>query len=168
MVRKLILSFLMALPLVASAQRLGYVDTQKILEAIPDYQQAQTEIERLSKQWEGEILSMIDDATALQAQLDAESVLLTPDMVSERQGQIDAIRDSANTLQQHYFGPEGLLFTKRAELVAPIQALVAGAIKEVARKRKLDFVFDKGSNIAVVYAKPAHDYSDEVLQQLGY
>jgi len=70
------------------AQRLGYVDTQAILNAIPEYKQAQAEIERLSKRWEGEVASLFEDASALQAQLDAESVLLTPDMIAERKAAI--------------------------------------------------------------------------------
>jgi Skp family chaperone for outer membrane proteins len=49
-----------------------------------------------------------------------------------------------------------------------VQALVAGAIKEVARKKKLDFVFDKGSSVSVVYANESNDITQDVLQQLGY
>jgi len=67
-----------------------------------------------------------------------------------------------------YFSPEGELFKKREELVAPVQALVAGAIREVARKKKLDFVFDKGSSVSVVYANESNDITQDVLQQLGY
>ena len=110
------------------AQRLGYVDTQAILNAIPEYKQAQAEIERLSKRWEGEVASLFEDASALQAQLDAESVLLTPDMIAERKAAIQTTRDTARSRQMRYFSPEGQLFEKREELVAPVQALVAGAI----------------------------------------
>jgi outer membrane protein len=67
-----------------------------------------------------------------------------------------------------YFSPDGTLFLKREEMVAPVQALVAGAIKEVARKKKLDFVFDKGSSVSVVYANESNDITQDVLQQLGY
>ena len=87
------------------AQRLGYVDTQAILNAIPEYKQAQAEIERLSKRWEGEVASLFEDASALQAQLDAESVLLTPDMIAERKAAIQTTRDTARSRQMRYFSP---------------------------------------------------------------
>lgn len=162
----LLLTFM--LPSLVFSQRLGYVDSQKILEAVPEYREAQVELERLSKQWEGEIASMLDDMSALQGQLNAEKVLLTTDMVAQRQLYIDGMQDSAMTLQQAYFGPDGQLFAKRLELVAPVQAMVASAIVEVSRKKKLDFMFDKGSGIAVVYARASNDYSQDVLKQMGY
>ncbi|HAB32450.1 MAG TPA: hypothetical protein DCL07_00350 [Cryomorphaceae bacterium] len=150
------------------AQRLGYVDTQAILNAIPEYKQAQAEIQRLSQKWEGEVASLFEDASALQAQLDAEAVLLTPEMIAERNTTIQNTRDTARSRQMRYFSPDGTLFLKREEMVAPVQALVAGAIKEVARKKKLDFVFDKGSSVSVVYANESNDITQDVLQQLGY
>jgi len=169
MARKILyLIFALGLSCTAWAQRLGYVDTQAILNAIPEYKQAQAEIDRLSKRWEGEVASMFEDASALQAQLDAEEVLLTPQMIDERALSIQATRDSARARQMRYFSPEGELFKKREELVAPVQALVAGAIREVARKKKLDFVFDKGSSVSVVYANESNDITQDVLQQLGY
>lgn len=73
----LLLTFI--LPSLVFSQRLGYVDSQQILEAVPEYREAQVELERLSKQWEGEISSMLDDMAALQGQLNAEKVLLTTD-----------------------------------------------------------------------------------------
>jgi Skp family chaperone for outer membrane proteins len=53
-------------------------------------------------------------------------------------------------------------------MVSPIQALIAGAIKEIARKKKLDFVFDKGSSLSVVYANESNDITSDILKQLGY
>lgn len=150
------------------AQKLGYVDTKAVLNAIPEYKQANAEMERLSKRWEGEIASMFEDAAALRAQLDAEAVLLTPQMIEERTAVIQATTDTARARQMRYFSPDGELFKKREELVAPVQALVAGAIKEVARKKRLDFVFDKGSTSSVVFANESNDITKEVLEQLGY
>ena len=81
---------------------------------------------------------------------------------------IGSALDSAKTRQMRYFAPDGQLFAKREELIAPIQAQVAAAIREVARRKKLDVVFDKGSNLAVVYANESLDITNEVLQQLGF
>jgi|TARA_B110000483_G_scaffold43063_2_gene53698 outer membrane protein len=149
-------------------QRLAYVDTHKILNAIPEYQQSQLEINRLSKNWENEIARIFQMANELSVALEAEKVLLTPDMIKDRGVTIKSMNDSARAKQMRYFGSTGSLFSKREEMVAPLQALIAGAIKEIARKKKLDFVFDKGSSVSVVYANESNDITSDVLRQLGY
>tara|TARA_B110000444_G_scaffold53158_1_gene49060 strand:- start:3883 stop:4386 length:504 start_codon:yes stop_codon:yes gene_type:complete len=149
-------------------QRLAYVDTHKILNSIPEYQQSQLEINRLSENWENEISRLFQRANGLKAQLEAEKVLLTPEMIKDRDVSIRSMSDSARVKQMRYFGPTGSLFSKREEMVAPLQALIAGAIKEIARKKKLDFVFDKGSSVSVVYANESNDITSDVLRQLGY
>ena len=149
-------------------QRLAYVDTHKILNAIPEYQQSQLEINRLSKNWENEIARIFQMANELSVALEAEKVLLTPDMIKDRGVTIKSMNDSARAKQMRYFGSTGSLFSKREEMVATMQALIAGAIKEIARKKKLDFVFDKGSSVSVVYANESNDITSDVLRQLGY
>jgi outer membrane protein len=149
-------------------QRLAYVDTHKILNAIPEYQQSQLEINRLSKNWENEIARIFQMANELSVALEAEKVLLTPDMIKDRGVTIKSMKDSGRAKQMRYFGSTGSLFSKREEMVAPLQALIAGAIKEIARKKKLDFVFDKGSSVSLVYANESNDITSDVLRQLGY
>ena len=149
-------------------QRLAYVDTHKILNSIPEYKQSKLEISRLSIKWEDEIAALFASVSEQKNQLEVEKVLLTPEMISEREKAIKALDDSARIKQIKYFGPEGLLFKIREEMVSPIQALIAGAIKEIARKKKLDFVFDKGSSLSVVYANESNDITSDILKQLGY
>jgi outer membrane protein len=166
--RRLVLLVLVAASTAALGQRIGYVDTQVLLKKHPMYVQAQAEVERLNAQWLGEVQSLFDDAEALRGQLEAERVLLTVGMAAEREKSIASTLDSAKARQLRYFAPDGQLFSKREELIAPIQAQVAAAIREVARRKKLDVVLDKGSNLAVVYANESLDITNEVLQQLGF
>lgn len=152
----------------AWAQKFGYVDTQYILEQIPEYSQAQREVDRLSTQWTGEIESLQSEADALQQSYDAERILLTDDMQTERLAEIEAKKKEARDLQIKYFGPQGDLFRKRAELVKPIQDQVYNAVRDVARRRRLDFVFDKNGSVTMLYANDDNDISDQVLRELGY
>jgi outer membrane protein len=168
MVRNLITVIALLLTSSGYGQRLAYVDTHKILNSIPEYKQSKLEISRLSIKWEDEIAALFASSSEQKNQLEVEKVLLTPEMISEREKAIKALDDSARIKQIKYFGPEGLLFKKREEMVSPIQALIAGAIKEIARKKKLDFVFDKGSSLSVVYANESNDITSDILKQLGY
>jgi outer membrane protein len=168
MIRNLIIVIALLLTSSGYGQRLAYVDTHKILNSIPEYKQSKLEISRLSIKWEDEIAALFASVSEQKNQLEVEKVLLTPEMISEREKAIKALDDSARIKQIKYFGPEGLLFKKREEMVSPIQALIAGAIKEIARKKKLDFVFDKGSSLSVVYANESNDITSDILKQLGY
>ncbi|MFL2580259.1 MAG: OmpH family outer membrane protein [Schleiferiaceae bacterium] len=168
MIRNLIIVIVLLLTSSGYGQRLAYVDTHKILNSIPEYKQSKLEISRLSIKWEDEIAALFASVSEQKNQLEVEKVLLTPEMISEREKAIKALDDSARIKQIKYFGPEGLLFKKREEMVSPIQALIAGAIKEIARKKKLDFVFDKGSSLSVVYANESNDITSDILKQLGY
>ena len=168
MIRNLIIALALLLTSSGYGQRLAYVDTDKILNSIPEYKQSKLEISRLSIKWEDEIAALFASVSEQKNQLEVEKVLLTSEMISDREKAIKALDDSARIKQIKYFGPEGLLFKKREEMVSPIQALIAGAIKEIARKKKLDFVFDKGSSLSVVYANESNDITSDILKQLGY
>jgi len=154
--------------ILAQGQRFAYVDTQYILKKIPEYKSAQQQLDNLSKQWQGEVEALLSEADMLQKSLEAERILLTNEMVKEREEMIKAKETEARTLQRKYFSPEGDLFKKRQELVKPIQDQVFNAVQDVARKKRLDAVFDKGGALTLLYVSDKIDISDEVLQALGY
>lgn len=152
----------------ATAQKYAFVDSDFILSKIPDYAQAQKQLNQMSEQWQGEIESLFSEANALERALNAEKILLTDEMISKREEDIKKKRAEARGLQQQYFGPEGELFKKRQELIKPIQDQVYNAVQSVAKKRKYDIVFDKSSGLIMLYTNPRADISDEVLDNLGY
>jgi outer membrane protein len=98
----------------------------------------------------------------------ADAVLLTDDMKKKRENEILNREKEAKDLQKQRFGVDGELFKKRVELVKPIQDKVYNAIKSVAEKNGLGFVLDKAGQVAILYANPKYDRSDDVLNLLGY
>ena len=112
-------------------------------------------------------MAALDEAQALEQALEAEKVLLTNALLAERKKTVEDKRAQARTLQMKYFGPEGELFAKQMELVRPLQDQVFNAVREVAKRKKLDFVFDQGTAVGVLYAAETNDISDEVLDKLG-
>lgn len=168
--RKILLSLLLIIGSlgIAQAQKYAYVDSEYILKKIPEYAQAQRQLDLLSKQWEGEIQSMYSEVDALTQAYNAEKILLSPEMQKEREQTISTKKLEARKLQMQYFGPEGDLFKKRMELVKPIQDQIFNAVKEVATKKKLDIVFDKSGDIIMLYTSPKSDISDDVLEKMGY
>lgn len=151
-----------------NAQRFGIVDTELILAKMPDYSQAQKQLDQLSQQWQGEVESLRSEKEALEKAFNAEKVLLTEEKKAEKMAIINKKEEDALALQRKYFGPEGEIFKKRRELIRPIQDKVYNAVQEVARKKKLDVVFNKSSDLVVLYNNKKADISDDVLEKLGF
>ncbi|MBU1368798.1 MAG: OmpH family outer membrane protein [Bacteroidetes bacterium] len=163
----LALLFMGMLSAQAQNQRFGYVDTEYILENIPEYKDAQDELNVLSTKWEKEIKARYEQVEKLYRDYQTESVLLPEDMKRKREDEIVKKEQEAKDLQMKYFGPEGDLFIKRSELVEPIQEKVFNAIQEIAETRNYAFIFDKASGATMLYASDKFDISDEVLDEIG-
>lgn len=148
------------------AQRYGVVDTDYILKNLPEYAQAKAQVDQLSTQWAGEVSALQSDLQSLKDALAAEQILLSPENLEKREAAIVQKAEEVLALQQKYFGPDGLLFEKRTQLVQPIQDKVFGAVQALAQKRKLELVLDKSAQSGVLFVKKEKDYSEEVLNSL--
>jgi outer membrane protein len=152
---------------IASAQKWGYVDTEYILSKIPEYNEAQEEINTLSLSWQQEIAEMYNEIEALYNKLQAEEVLLTKEMRDERLAEIKKKEEEVKEYHKKVFGFEGLFFLKKKELIKPVQDKVFEAVEKVAKENRLQMVFDKSGELVLIYTDPIHDYTDYVLEELG-
>lgn len=168
--RKIILiaGILIATNVATFAQKFAYVDTEYILGQIPEYKAAQAELDKISVQWQKEIEAKYAEIDKMYKAYQAEQILLTEDMKKKREGDIVSKEKEAKDLQKLRFGVDGELFKKRQELVKPIQDKVYGAIKSIAEKGTYSIIFDKSSDLTMLYASSKLDKSDAVLEQMGY
>lgn len=149
------------------AQKWGYVDTEYILGKIPEYKEAQDEINALSLSWQQEIADMYKEIESMYNKLQAEEVLLTKEMREERLAEIQAKEEEVKEYHKKVFGFEGLFFLKKKELIKPVQDKVFEAVEKVAKENRLQMVFDKSGELVLIYTDPIHDYTDYVLEELG-
>ena len=161
----LVISFL---TLSIQAQKFAYVDTDYILNKIPDFKQAQDKLDALSTDWQKEIENKYSDVEKMYRAYQQEQVLLTADMKEKREGAIIKKETDAKNLQQKYFGPEGSLYIKRQELIKPIQDKIYDAIQQLAANNKYAIVFDSSSDLILLYKNDNYDKSDKVLNLMGY
>lgn len=159
--------FLLFSGTITFAQKFGYVDTRYILGKMPEYREAQTEIEKLAKGWETEIQTMYQEVEEMEVVLKAEEVLLTQEMKADRLKEIDRKWKEVKEYQQQIFGFDGLYFLKKKELIKPVQDKVFEAVERVAKNNRLQTVFDKSGELVMIYTNPVHDYTDFVLEDLG-
>lgn len=149
------------------AQRFGYIDTDFILNKMPEYKKAQDEINQLSQAWEKEVQEMQKKVEGMYAALQAEQVLLTEEMKKERTEAIQKKEAELKEYQKKVFGFGGLFFLKKQELIKPIQDKVWDAVDKVCKENSLAIMFDKAGELVMIYTDPRHDYTDFVLDQLG-
>ncbi|MCY4419584.1 MAG: OmpH family outer membrane protein [Cytophagales bacterium] len=149
------------------AQKFGYVNSQYILNQLPEYEAAIARLDTLSSQWRENIKTLYTDIEYMRTELASEDVLLTRAMREEREKEIAEQVKEAQELQDKTFGYEGLYFLKRAELTQNIQDRVFEAIEKTAKKHKLQIVFDKSGELVMLYTNPVHDYTDFVLEEMG-
>jgi outer membrane protein len=152
----------------AVAQKYAFVDTEYILNNIPNYKAAQEQLDKLSEGWQKEVEAKYTEIEKMYKDYQAERVLLAEDMRRQREESIVNKEKEAKELQKTYFGQEGALFKKRQELIQPIQDDIYKAIKDLATENGYATIFDSSSGASMVYTNPRYDISDEVLQKLGY
>ena len=153
--------------LVGGGQKIVYVDSEYIMDNIPEYADAQAELEALSSQWQKEVKAAFDKVEEMYSKYQTEKLLLSEDQKSAREQAIIAKEQEAKNLQMQYFGSEGQLYQKRTELVQPIQEKIYTAMQEIAQTKNYAFILDLASGTSVLYASDKNDISDDVLDQLG-
>lgn len=157
---------LLAFPLLA--QKFAYVDSEYILQNVPEYNDAQAQLDELSTEWQAEIEAKFKAIDKLYKDYQAESVLLPEEMKRKREDDIIKAEKEAKELQKKRFGKDGDLFKKRQELVKPIQDKVFGAIEQVATAKNYAIIFDKAGSVTVMWADAKYDISDDILDEMGY
>jgi outer membrane protein len=167
--KKLILIACLGLfTLTTHAQKFAYVDSDYILERVPEYQSAQEQLDKLTLSWQEDIEQLYQEIDQLYKKYQADQILLTQDMKVKRENEIINKEKAAKELQRKRFGPEGDLFTKRQELVKPIQDKIYNAIQDLATEKRYGVIFDKSGDLSMLFADPDLDKSDDILRMLGY
>ena len=149
-------------------QRFAYIDSDYILENIPEYQAAQMQLNELSVQWQNEIEAQFGEIDELYRKYQAESVLLPEEMKRQREEEIVAKERAAKELQMQRFGRDGDLFKRREELIKPLQDQIYDAVEQIATRGNYAVIFDKSGGGNMIFSDVRYDLSDEVLQNMGY
>lgn len=146
--------------------KVGYIDMEYILDKVPDYAAAKNQLEEKAQKWKVEIEEKKNEIAKLKETLKAEKVLLTKELIEEREEEIGFLETDLIEYQQKRFGPSGDLIVQKAVLVKPIQDQVFNAVQDIAEQSKYDFIFDRSSDLTMLYANKRNDISDKVVRVL--
>jgi outer membrane protein len=159
--------FICLLATKAEAQKFGYIDSEYITSKMPDFKKANATMDQFSEKWVKEISDKDAELEKLQKSYQVEEILLTDDMKRERQKAIAEKEKTIKELSNKVFAPDGMIFQKKKELMKPIMEDIYKAVEKVAVQQKLMFLFDKSSDMTMIYSDPRHDYTDFVIEALG-
>ena len=153
-----------------SAQRsvkIGYIDTEYILENLPEYNQVSDRLEEKAAGWKKEIEDRSRKIEQKKEALNSERILLTDEMVDEIEEEITLDEEELSEYQQKRFGPRGDLIIQKQQLIQPIQDQIFNAIRELAESKNYDFIFDKSADIVMLYSDKRFDVSDQILRTIS-
>ncbi len=151
----------------AQAQKYAIIDTRYILDKMPEYKDAQKQLDGIAADWQKEIDAKQAELDKMYKDYDAEQVMLSDELKKKREDQLFNKEKDLRDLQRKRFGFEGDLFKKRQELIKPIQDKVYNAVQKISVQRGYDFVLDKSEGITIIFADPKLDKSEDVLKELG-
>ncbi|MDN3725211.1 OmpH family outer membrane protein [Aequorivita sp. SDUM287046] len=146
--------------------RIGYIDMEYILESVPEYKEASIQLEGKVQRWKQDIEKKQKEIDQMKLNLANERVLLTKELIDEREEEIKIKEDEMLKYQQDRFGPTGDLMIQRRQLVQPIQDQVFNIVQEIAENKKYDFIFDKSADVVMLFAAKRNDISDLVLRSI--
>ena len=146
--------------------RVGYIDTEYILQNLSDYQDAKKQLDNKAQKWKAEIDKRKADLETKKQLLSNERILLTADLIDEREEELEIIENELLEYQQKRFGPNGDLVIQKKQLTQPIQDQIFTAIQEIAESKKFDFIFDKSADVVMLYSSDRYNVSEQILKTI--
>jgi outer membrane protein len=164
--------FLLSLVILASstiikAQSFGYINTETILKAVPEYTTAQQQIQRVKAQYDAEIEGELKKVEQLYNTYQSQKANLSQSERSLRENEIIVKERAVKDLQKKYFGQEGVMAAKSKEIMEPIMTKLKSAIEKVAQSEGFIIIFDIATAQGVVYNNPENDMSQKVIKLLN-
>ncbi|MBO6183626.1 MAG: OmpH family outer membrane protein, partial [Chryseobacterium sp.] len=149
----------------SNAQKIGVIDTQYILDKMPQYKEAEARLNSQIDTWEQDIKNTQSQYEQKKSAFESEKVLLIGDQLKLREKEVLDLEKNIQTTLSLRFGKTGEINQLRANLVEPFQDQIYTALRAVIAKNGLGIVFDKNRDNVLSY-EPRYDYTDKVLAVL--
>ena len=147
--------------------RVGYIDMNVILKNIDEYNKASTLLDKNIEKWKKEIELKKIQLNQYEEQLNTERILLTPELINDRELEIKDFASEIINLQEKRFGPSGDMIIQRSKLIQPVQDQVLSVVKQIAEEKKYDFIFDRSSSVTMLYSAKIYDISELVIKRIN-
>ncbi|WP_340104795.1 OmpH family outer membrane protein [Rhodohalobacter sp. 8-1] len=151
----------------AQEQKTGFIDSEIIMQNMPEYSGIEQRLNLLSEGWRDEIQELEERIAELEEEFEAREILFTEEVRQQRLNEIQNLRQQRDQLVEDKFGPDGEYFTTQEELLEPIQRQIFEAIDVVARRQNFDFVFDRSQQTRFLFVREEWNMTEDVMLEMG-
>ncbi len=167
MKKSIILSILLITSSISFAQlKIGYIDSDTIMDNLPDVQDSRQKLDALIQEWQTELNKLEGEWKIKYDDYEKRKLIMTDQTRAETEAALVQLENQIAQYREKKFGTNGELFQKQDELMKPVQNKIFGALKEIAEKEDYDFVFDRSGDIMILFAKEKYDLTARVLEKL--
>jgi outer membrane protein len=159
---------LLALPVFAGAQsiKIGYINSDAIMDQLPEAQEAQRQLDELVAQWQNELSDLQRQWQRRFEEYDKMKLIMSDQRRADAERELMDLDREIAEYREEKFGQDGELFRMQEELIRPIQDRIFLAIQDIAEDEAYDFVFDQSGDILLMYAHERHDLTQRVLRRV--
>ena len=158
--------FLLLSSISYSQLKIGYVDSDALLNQMLDAKDARQQLDQLIQEWQSELNQMDREWKTKYDDYEKRKLIMSDQTRAEMESDLIKLEQKITEFREKKFGTNGELFQKQDELMKPVQNKLFTAIKEVAEDENLDFVLDRSGDILILYAKEQYDITNLVLEKL--
>ena len=146
--------------------KIGYVDSDTIMDNLPDAQDARQKLDAIIKEWQAELSKLESNWKTKYDDYEKRKLIMTDQTRADLEAELVKMEQQISEYREKKFGTNGELFQKQDEIMKPVQNKVFTAIQDVAKEESLDFVFDRSGDVMLLYAKEEYDLTAKVLEKL--
>lgn len=148
-------------------QKIGFIDSDVIMQQMPEYSGIEQRLNLLSENWQQEIDEMEEEIEELEREFEAREILFTEEIRQERLSEIEQKEQELDQYIEEKFGPQGEYYTRQKELLEPIQRTIFDALTRVAVRDSYDFVFDRAEDTRFLFVREEWNLTEDVMLELG-
>lgn len=159
--------FLLLISGLTNAQlKIGYVDSDTIMDKFPDAQDARQKLDGFIQEWQTELTKLENNWKSRYDDYEKRKLIMSDQIRAETEAELIRLEQQVADYRDRKFGTNGELFQKQDEIMKPVQNKVFTAIKDVAKDQDLDFIFDRSGDVMLLFAKDEYDVTALVLEKL--
>lgn len=151
----------------AQEQKTGFIDSEVIMQNMPEYTGIEQRLNLLSEGWRDEIRELEGQIAELEEEFEAREILFTEQVRQQRLNEIEILRRQRDQLVEDKFGPDGEYFATQEKLLEPIQRQIFEAIDAVSRRQNFDFVFDRSQSTHFLFVREEWNLTEDVMLEMG-
>jgi outer membrane protein len=151
---------------VSAQMKLAYFNSEAVMKQLPDAQDAQRQLDKLVADWQADLSKMQEEWKQKFDEYDKRKLIMTDKRRADAEKELRDLDQKIVEYRNQKFGQNGDLFNKQNELMKPVQDRIFKAVQDVAKEDGYDYVFDKSSDILLMYTNEKYDLTQKILAKL--